>query len=338
MSNADRKIHDRSPLVLIRRKAMETHFSMEEAIACMSTAFASLSSGACTVPERYVTDSPEGNLTLLVKPAFAADLDTSVVKILSQKNGAPVAGLPTITGMVILLSKVTGEILSLLDGEHITALRTGAASGLATQLLSRKDASQLALFGCGRQGRTQLEAVCTVRSIKKTWVFDASRERAEIFVEEMKSRIPGDIEIADGLSVLKEVDVICTATPSEIPLFGRDDLKEGTHINAIGSFRPQMRELDPDLIRASRTFFDDREGCLRSGDMVDAIGKHGPMEQQLAGEIGELVLGKIQGPTSPSEITVFKSVGTAIQDLVVADAIYQKSRAEGFGEEITFYE
>lgn len=328
----------RQPLVLIGRGAMETHFSMEEAIDCMSTAFASLASGTCQVPGRYVTDSPDGTMTLLVKPAFANELDTLGIKILSQKNTPHAGGLPTITGVVLLMDRVTGELLSIMDGEYLTALRTGAASGLATRLLSREESRTLALFGCGSQGRTQLEAVCAVRDIRKIWVFDTSEERAESFVNEMRGKVSGGLEIGRDLSVLKKADVICTATPSRKPLFNRVDLVAGVHINAIGSFQPQMQELDPDLFPVARTYADDREGCMKSGDLAEAVRKNGGKTEWLAGTIGELVLGKVPGRNSPNEITVFKSVGTAIQDLVVADRIYRKSRTIGFGEERKLYE
>ncbi len=333
-----KSVPERSPLVLIRKRAMEAHFSMAEAIGCMSTAFAGLASGNCTVPERYVVDSPGGALTLLLKPAFAGDLDTLGIKILSQQNAAPTADLPTIQGIVLLMDKLSGALLSLLDGEYITALRTGAASGLATQLLSREDSSNLVLFGCGSQGRTQMEAVCSVREIRRTWVFDPSKERAEAFVIEMKEKTTSEIVIAGDLSVLKDADIICTATPSHRPLFRKADLREGTHINAIGSFKPQMQELDPDLIPMSRVYCDDLKGCMQSGDLLEAVRRHGDLGNCLAGAIGDLVLGKIRGRSSPEAMTIFKSVGTAIQDLVVADAIYRKSRSEGFGEEIRLYE
>jgi ornithine cyclodeaminase/alanine dehydrogenase len=304
----------------------------------MSTSFASLSAGTCQVPERYVADSPGGALTLLLKPAFADDLKSFGMKMLTQRNSGPVGDIPTITGIVVLVDKMTGELLSIMDGEHITALRTGAASGLATQLLSREDSRCMALFGCGSQGRTQVEAVCAVRDIQKIWVFDSSRVRAESFKAEMKERVRSEIHMATNSSVLQEADIICTATPAEKPLFRQADIREGTHINAIGSFKPYMQELDPDLIRSSRTYFDDRDECLKSGDMARAIKKYGNMTSRFMGEIGELVLGKVAGRGSPDETTIFKSVGTAIQDLVVADNIYHKSRVEGFGKEIRLYE
>jgi ornithine cyclodeaminase/alanine dehydrogenase len=317
---------------------MDKHFSMQEAIAAMSIAFAGLSSGTNVVPERYVADAPDGALTLLLKPAFAGELNTFAVKMLTQRNSGPAGGIPTITGIVMLVDKVTGQLLSVMDGEHITALRTGAASGLATQLLARENSHCMALFGCGSQGRTQLEAVCAVRDIQKTWVFDTSMEQAESFLEEMNERVQSEIEIATDPSVLKEADIICTATPSEKPLFHQGDISDGTHINAIGSFKPYMQELDPDLIQSSRIYFDDRNECLKSGDIKRTISKHGDMAQRFTGEIGDLVLGKVPGRGSPNETTLFKSVGTAIQDLVVADHIYRKSRTERFGEEIRLYE
>ena len=338
MHNPQRPGSERAPLVLIGRGAMEAHFSMEEAIACMSDAFASLAAGTCLVPGRYVSDSPDGAMTLLVKPAFASDLDTTGIKVLSQKNRPQTGGLPSITGVMLLMDRVTGELLSILDGEYLTALRTGAASGLATRLLSREDSRTLVLFGGGSQGRTQLEAVCAVRDIRKIWVFDHSEERAELFINEMREKVSGELEIARDLSVLKKADVICTATPSHQPLFGRAELGPGVHINAIGSFRQQMQELDPDLFPGSLTYVDDLEGCMKSGDLAEAVRKLGDPQKWLAGSIGELVLGKVAGRTSPEEMTLFKSVGTAIQDLVVADRIYRKSRNMHFGEETRLYE
>ncbi len=326
-------------MVLIRRGEMEANFTMEEAIESMAEAFSGLSSGESSVPERYVVDSTDGALTMLLKPAFTPDKQTSGVKILSLRNLDPLPGIPRITGIVLLMDNESGEVLSLLDGEFMTALRTGAASGLATRLLSREDSRTLAIFGCGRQGRTQLEAVHAVREIERTWVFDTSRESAESFVQEMKDQARGVLEIAGDLSVLKEADIICTATNSEEPLFGRAHCKEGTHINAIGSFKPQMQELEPDLIHSSRIYLDDRKACLHeSGDLIKAKNKYNSLEYKVIGEIGELVTGKIRGRVSQGDITLFKSVGTAIQDMVVADRIYQKSRTIGFGEEIRLYE
>ena len=339
MHDPNHKSPQRSATILIRSGEMAAHFTMGEAIACMADAFAGLSAGTSVVPERYIVDSPDGGLTLLMKPAFAGDQSTSGVKILSQRNTGPLQGIPTITGIVMLFDTRTGELLSLLDGGYITALRTGAAAGLATDLLARKESRNLAVFGCGAQGRTQLEAVCTVREIANIWLFDLSRERAESLRAEMEKRISAKIVIAHDLLVLEEVDIVCTATNATQPLFRREHIRPGTHVNAIGSFKPHMQELDPEMVRSSRIFFDDQKACIReSGDLVKALRRFGNLDDRISGGIGDLVAGKIAGRTSPGEITLFKSVGTAIQDLAVADRIYQKSRKLGFGEEIRFHE
>lgn len=334
-----RKNSQGSPAILIRRKEMAAHFTMGQAIECMAEAFAGLSAGTSVVPERFVVDSPDGGLTFLMKPAFSKDLQTAGVKILSQRNTGPLQGISAINGIVLLFDTQTGELLCMLDGGFITALRTGAASGLATDRLARRDSRNLALFGCGAQGRTQLEAVCTVRDIERVWVFDISRERAAFFQGEMKKRISAEIVVAQDFTALRDADIICTATNATQPLFGREHIRPGTHINAIGSFKPQMQELDPELVQASRIYLDDPRACMQeSGDMIKTVQRFGRLDNRIVGGIGDLVLGKIKGRTSPREITLFKSVGSAIQDLAVADRIYQKSRDLGFGEEIRFHE
>lgn len=337
--NAGSAKADRQPIKLIKRSEMAKYFNMAEAIDCMSFAFASLSAGDCYVPKRYIINTRDEKLTLLLKPAFINNHDRSSIKILTQKNSDSIPGIPTLLGIVLLIDNVTGEILSIMDGEFITALRTGAASGLATKYLSREDSSKAAIFGCGRQGRTQLEAIKTVRKLEKIWIFDKSLEQAESFIEEMDDKTKKNMEVARDLSVLKDVDIICTATNSESPLFYKKHLKKGTHINAIGSFKPEMQELDPEIINSSRVYFDDKEACLNeSGDFTKPSMDSRNFNENIMGEIGEYVLNRIEGRISSKDITIFKSVGTAIQDLVVANRIYNKSMAEKFGAEIRLYE
>ncbi len=329
----------RQPIRLIKRSEMAKFFKMPEAIDSMADAFARLSSGECYVPKRYITSTKDESLTLLLKPAFVNNHDKSSIKFLTQKRSGSIRGIPTILGIVLLIDNVTGEILSIMDGEYITALRTGAASGLATKHLSRKDSRNLAIFGCGGQGRTQLRAVIAVREIEKIWIFDKSREQAELLIEEMSSETSVDIEFTNNPAILKDVDIICTATNSEKPLFSKSHLKAGTHINAIGSFQPNMQEIDPAIIKSSRIFLDDKEACLNeSGDLLNVFKDSSILNENIIGEIGDYVLNKVAGRTSDHETTLFKSVGTAIQDFVVADRIYEKSLIENFGEEIRLYE
>ena len=333
------KENKRQAIRIIKRSEMARFFKMTEAIDSMADAFAKLSSADCYVPKRYITSSRDQSLTFLFKPAFVNNHNTSSIKILTQKNSDSLPAIPRILGIVLLIDNISGEILSIMDGAFITALRTGAASGLATKHLSRKDSTTLALFGCGSQGRTQLKAVTAVREIEKIWVFDKLTAQAEMFIEEMASETKADIEFTNDRAVLKDVDIICTATNSEKPLFYKKHLKAGTHINAIGSFQPQMQEIDPQIVRSSRIFLDDKEACINeSGDLLKAFKDPAGPHDNIIGEIGEYLLNRIAGRTSPDETTLFKSVGNAIQDYEVADKIYNKSLSENFGMEIRLYE
>jgi len=226
-----------------------------------------------------------------------------------------------------------------MDGEYLTALRTGAASGLATRCFARKDAEIMALFGCGAQGRTQLEAVICERSIKKVLVFDKFKDAADKFILEMQKKLSIEIVYADNNLALREADIICTATNSTAPLFRKEDVKKGIHINAIGSFRPEMQELDPYLIKDAKVFVDQRESCLKeSGDLIKPIAEGIIDQDHIAGEIGDFCLNNIKGRESKNEISVFKSVGVAIQDFAVATDIYNNSLKEPFGKDINLFD
>lgn len=329
----------RRPIVLIKSSEIQQNYSMPEAIEAMAEAFSSLSSGKSFVPQRYVTTVAEGALHMLLKPVSVDDLNRAAIKILTQKEMGAVHGIPAIVGIVMVIDTVTGEILSLMDGEYLTALRTGAASGLATKYFAREDSKTVAIFGCGAQGKTQLEAVAAVRDISKVWVFDKYEETAKSFISEMQNKLGIEIDIAKSNKVLKECDVICTATNAETPLFLKDDLKEGVHINAIGSFKPNMQELDPQILKAAKIYVDQKEPCIaESGDLIKPIEDGIFTIKHIFGEIGEYALDRIEGRTRENEITVFKSVGVAIQDFVVANSIYEKSLQSGFGQAINLFE
>lgn len=329
----------RKPIVLIKSSEIQQNFSMPEAIDAMEEAFSSLSSGKSFVPQRYVTSMQGGMLNLLLKPAGVDSLNRAAIKILTQKELGAVRGIPAIVGIVMVLDTQTGELLSIMDGEYLTALRTGAASGLATKYFAREEAKTLAIFGCGAQGKTQLEAVAAVRNVSKVWIFDKYKAAAESFISEMKSKLNIEIQIAETNNVLKKCDIICTATNAEAPLFYLNDLKEGVHINAIGSYKPNMQELDPMILKVAKIIVDQKDSCLaESGDLIKPINDGIFSAEHIWGEIGEFALNKIEGRSSEKEITVFKSVGVAIQDFVVANRIYEKALLGQFGQAFNLFE
>lgn len=311
---------------------------MAETIDAMEEAFTSLSSGESYVPQRLVTTIAGGSLILLLKPVAVDSMNRAAIKILTQKQQGSMQGIPAIVGVVLLIDSQTGKILSLMDGEYLTALRTGAAAGLATKYLAKQDARILVVFGCGAQGKTQLQAVDAVRSIAKVWAFDKNKAAAEAFRDEMKSKTDAEIFIAGSNEVLKECDVICTATNAEVPLFHLEDVKKGVHIIAIGSFKPGMQELDPMLLKQAKIFVDQKKTCLaESGDLIKPIHDGVFTEGHIQGELGDFLLHKTKGRISEDEITVFKSVGVAIQDFAVANKIYEKSKTLRFGQDIDLF-
>ena len=332
-------MHSRPPVKLIKSSEIRQNFSMAEAIDAMAEAFASLSSGESFVPQRHVTSHGTPPITLLLKPAFVESKKKVSIKILTQKTRGAMKEIPAIIGIVMLMDTLTGEVLSIMDGEYLTALRTGAASGLATKYFARAEADTLAVFGCGAQGRTQLEAVAAVRNISKVWVFDNNRKVTDPFISEMKIKVDADIKIAKNLDVLQSCDIICTATNSGTPLFLKKHLKKGVHINAIGSYKPMMQELDPAILLDAAIYVDQMEPCLaESGDLIKPINSGLFTADHLMGEIGNFILGKINGRCSGYETTVFKSVGVAIQDFAVANKIYEKSLTDTFGQEIRLFD
>ena len=312
---------------------------MQKAIDAMEKAFTSLSSGESFVPLRHVSGLPSKKLLMLFKPASIEKDKRISLKFLTQREGRYMNDIPTIQGIILVLDSVTGEILSIMDGEYITALRTGAASGLATRFFANKEARIMALFGCGTQGKTQLEAVVCERDIKKVLVFDINKNRAREFIQEMQNKLNLKMLYCKDTSVLSEADIICTATNSEKPLFLREEVKSGVHINAIGSFQPHMQELDPFLIRDAKVYVDQLEPCLKeSGDLIKPISAGIITDSHMIGEIGDFCLNKIPGRESDDEITIFKSVGVAIQDYAVATDIYNASLTAGFGLDINLFE
>ena len=264
-------------------------------------------------------------MDLFFKPAYNKTLGRIAIKILTQKKGDVIQGIPSILGVILLLDSKTGAILSMMDGTYITSLRTGAASGIATKLLARADAKTVAIFGCGAQGKTQLEAICDVRPIKRAVLYDTNIDAAEKFKIDMQENLNIFIDVEQDLQNLKQADIICTATNSEKPLFHLKDISKGVHINAIGSYKPNMQEIAPLVISKSVLFVDSRESVLKeTGDLIKPINNNIFSKNIIKAEIGDLVKNKVTGRQTDDEITIFKSVGLGVQDLFVANTIYNK--------------
>lgn len=306
---------------------------MRKAIEAMGEAFVELSCGRAVVPKRMHLEIPDFSATSLFMPACAQGYLSLKLVTLNRKN--PDKGLPLIHALVVLVDAKEGRPVAVLEGSSLTALRTGAASGLATRLLARPDAGMAAVFGAGVQGRTQLEAVCTVRPIRKAYVVDPDREKARAFAAEMTKRLSIPVQVASPGEALAEADVVCTATTSTTPVFLDHQLKEGVHINAIGSYKPHMQEIPEETVCRAKVVVDQREACLaEAGDLIVPLRRGLINPDDIHAELGEIAAGLKEGRSSPEEVTLFKSVGSAIQDLVAAIKAFQAAQRQRLGTNI----
>jgi alanine dehydrogenase len=325
-------------LRVLSKQDVQQAVPMREAIEIVKGAFAQLSAGKAVVPLRTQLPVERHDGVTLFMPAYLSESDDLGGKIVSVFPRNLEMGWPTIFALVVVVEASTGRPLAVMDGTYLTALRTGAASGAATDLLARKDAGVAAIFGAGVQGRTQLLAVCEVRDIERAWVYDINPQAAERYAQGMagKGRVPADLQVASSpAEAAREADVICTATTSKIPVFADGDLKPGVHINAIGSFTPQMQEIPEQMVGRAKLVVGSREGCLaETGDLIIPIRKGLITEDDIYAELGEIAAGIKPGRDSAEEITLFKSVGNAVQDVSVARAVLMQAETLGLGIEV----
>jgi alanine dehydrogenase len=313
---------------------------MRETIEILTRAFADLSTGRANVPPRIALPQDKHDGVTLFMPAYLLDAEALAVKIVSVHNQNSQRNLPLIHALVVVIDPTTGQPLAAMEGGYLTALRTGAASGVATDFLARRDAKVLAIFGAGVQARTQLLAVAAVRNLSHCWIYARHPESVQTFIAEMQPQLP-DIELLAAKSpaqAVREAHVICTATTSATPVFDGADLQSGTHINAVGSFKPNVQEVDcVTLQRAAKIVIDEHAGAMaEAGDLLTAIAQGAIQQSDIYGEIGEIAAGLKLGRNDEDEITFFKSVGNAVQDAAVAQAVYQQAVQNGFGVEIDF--
>lgn len=324
------------PLVLTRDDVAAL-LTMEDAIEAVETAFADLHAGRADMPQRAAIRVPDHHGTALFMPAHIAGMGALGIKVVTVYPDNPAHhDLPTVLGLILLNDPATGAAMALMDGGLITAMRTGAVSGVATKHMARADAKSVGIFGAGVQARTQLEAVAAVRALEQAVVYDVIAEQRERFAADMGARLSIPVHaVAEPREAVEGMDVICTATSAREPIFDGDWLSPGTHINGIGSHAPDMRELDTRTIARSRLVVDAREAALaEAGDLLIPIADGSITADHIVADLGDVVAGQVPGRTGADEITLFKSEGLAIQDVSVAYRVLQRARERGVGTEI----
>ena len=312
---------------------------MDECITVMRQALLALARGEVYQPLRTIIRPPAAAGILGMMPSFISGERAAFgVKVICVFHGNPALCKDAHQGSVLLFDSMTGELRALLNASAVTAIRTAAVSGVATELLAREDACDLAIIGAGVQARSHLAAMAHVRPIKRARVVSRTAEHARAFAEEMSARYPFPVEPVESVeAAVRGADLIVTVTNSSQPVLKRDWLSPGAHLNVVGSSIPTSREVEGEVMAASSLFVDRRESTIHeAGDYLMAAkeGLIGP--DHIRAEVGEVLDGLKPGRTSPEEVTLFKSLGLAVEDLAAAEYVYAKAQKQQAGTWVQF--
>ena len=326
-------------IVILSHSDVEELMPVRECIPVMEEALAGLARGEAHQPLRMIIQPPGAAGDMALMPSYRAGERAAYgLKAVCFFAGNPARGLDSHQGGVMLFSAETGELLALMNASAITAIRTASVSGVATNLLARKDANELAIIGSGVQARAHLEAMSCVRTISRARVASLTRDHARRFVDDVSSRYSFPIEPLESVeAAVRGADLIITATTANQPILKREWISNGAHLNVVGSSIPTTREVDTSTVSAASLFVDRRESTLNEGgDYLFAMREGAIGPDHIRAEIGELLIGKHPGRTSPEEITLFKSLGLAIEDLASAAYLYRKATETQKGAWVEF--
>lgn len=321
-------------MLILTANDIERFYTMKDAIAADKQALKIYSQGNSDVPLRINFDMQKGQC--LFMPAHLKGSDIVGIKIVSVFPDNPKLGKPSVPAQVLMLDPQTGEVCAMLDGTFVTQLRTGAVQGAATDLLARKNASRGVLIGTGGQAVSQLEAMLTVRSLTDVAIFDIDTQKAEQFTEEMKHRFAHfstnfyfSKNLDDDIS---QADIITSVTTSKVVTFNGEKVKPGTHVNGVGAYTPEMHEIPECIVeKANIRVVDTKEGVFaEAGDIIDPIKQQLVLEDDFL-ELGDLVIDPTQCRLNEQQITLFKTVGTAVLDVYIGYDIYLKAKEKGIG-------
>lgn len=329
-------------MLILNKKDIQKCFSMADAIKAAKEASKIYTSGDSTVPLRTNLDVSDYNGQSLYMPAVTKGYKKSLgVKIVSVYPDNINKGLPSVPATMVALDPETGIVSAVLDGTYLTQLRTAAIQGAATEELSNPDAKIAGLIGTGGQGYQQAIAMMTARQLTELKVYDIDFNRAATFAKQLSEDLIGVFAtkiyaVKSAKEAVTDSDIVTTVTTSKVNTFDTADIKQGAHVNGIGAYTPEMLELPKELlVKADRVIFDTNEGVLAEAGDIQAPIKEGLLEaSDYSGELGQLLLNQIAGRQTQSDITVFKSVGSAVLDVVTAQLIIEKALANGIGRQI----
>ncbi len=322
---------------LLTEAQVQSLLPMGDLISAMEAAVARFSAGEVLQPVRTVLTVGPTKAYFGVMPAFIPQPASLGAKLVTVFAGNAAKQLPSHLATIILLDPDTGALQALMDGRYITEARTAAVSAVSARFLATRDASTLAIIGSGVQARSHLEAFAEVRALKDVRIWSPRAQSRDRFVEEMSGHVPVSIRAAaTAEDAVRGADLVVLVTSSPTPVIEDAWVGPGTHVVSVGACRPDQREMAPALVARARLFVDSRAAALvESGDVVMGIAEGRFTDAHVLGEIGAVVLGRAQGRTGDRDVTIFKSLGMAVEDVVAADLVFRRAVESGAGTELT---
>ena len=320
---------------IINRQEVERLLPMAACIDVMADAMRAASSGAVSMPLRLFTPLADGSGSFGLMPGSTLDPPFFGAKVISLLPGNPSKGLPTVQGYVSLFDHETGRPVALLEGASVTAIRTAAASGLATRELARKDARTHGVFGTGVQAVTHIDAVACARNIGEIVVWGRNPDKTREFARQQSERVQADVKATEDPAEAAGCDIVSTVTASSQPIVRGEWLRPGCHLNLVGVHTPQAREADTGAVERSRVYVDLMKSAMsEAGDLLIPIDEGAIDEAHILGEIGQVLAGEVSGRTGDTEITLYKSLGIVAQDLFAAAYIYSRALEDDAGVKV----
>jgi alanine dehydrogenase len=323
-------------MLVLSEQQVQSLIDIQELIAALEQAHIQYSTGKAAMPVRLVVPLPQIRGRITSMPGYLNADKALGMKVVTYFSDNPKQSLPAILGTVMLFSAETGKIIAVMDGSSITAIRTACASAMATRVLANAETPILGILGAGVQARAHIRALCRVRKIRKIKLYSPSGASAAAVKKDLETESGAAIEISRSAEqTVRDSDMIVTATTSNTPVLSREWLKPGAHINAVGSHRPDQREIDGPTVARAKVVVDSREAIMAEcGDILLAIKEGSISEGHIHGEIGDILAGTKPARTSTDQITLYKSVGIAIQDVATANLVYHRALEQRIGTDV----
>jgi alanine dehydrogenase len=323
-------------MLVLSEQQVKSLIDIDELIGALEQAHIQYSTGKAVMPVRLVVPLPQIQGRITAMPGFLTDNRALGMKVVTYFQENPKTNLPAILATIMLFSAATGKIMAIMDGSYITAIRTACASALATKVLANPHTPVLGILGAGVQARAHIRALARVRKISQIKIYSPSGISATALKKEVEPQIDAAVLVATSAEqAVRESDLVVTATTAKEPILKSEWLKPGVHVNAVGSHRPDLREIDGRTLARAKIIVDGREAIMAEcGDVLLAFKDNSITESAVDTEIGEVLAGKKPGRTSASEVTLYKSVGIAIQDVAAATLTYGKAVEQGQGTSV----